>query len=190
MAGNAISYSQKKHFEEDAQGILKSSHLHNTQSICMFIVYTILPSATQTPQPYTWKTNKSTNTRMSHTVTVRPEHLSRTLRPIACYMVHRERRLSMPCGTGRTGMVAAWQGEVADCEPAKLPASGRRHRTASSTAEGEPAKLPASGIQRGTAGSAWPSAQTQQKGMMAPTTACGLPALLSGRQLARNMTRS
>jgi hypothetical protein len=84
----------------------------------------------------------------------------------------------------------ARQGKVADSEPAKLPASGRRHGTASSAAESEPAKLPASGIQRGTAGSSWPPARTQLTGMMAPTTACGLPAPLSGRQLARNMTRS
>lgn len=87
-------------------------------------------------------------------------------------------------------MVAAWQGKVADREPAKLPASERRRGTASSAAESEPAKLPASGIQRGTADSAWPPARTQLKGMTAPTTACGLPALLSGRQLERNATRS
>ena len=65
------------------------------------------------PQPYTWKINKSTNTRMSHTTTIRREHLSRTLRPIACYMVHRERerRLSKAYVPG-TGMVAAGQGKA------------------------------------------------------------------------------
>jgi hypothetical protein len=62
---------KKEHFEEDTQGILKSSHLHNIKSICMFVVYTILPSRTQIHKPYTWKINKSRNTHTSHTTALR-----------------------------------------------------------------------------------------------------------------------
>ena len=62
---------------------------------------------------------------------------------------------------------------------------GGARGSAAGAGDGKPARLQASGRRRGTAGCAWPPARTQPTGMMAPTTACGLPAPLSGRRLAR-----
>lgn len=48
---------------------------------------------------------------------------------------------------------------------------------------GKAAKGQASRKQLETAGFAWPPSETQSTSTVVPTTACGLPAPLSGRQL-------
>jgi hypothetical protein len=48
---------------------------------------------------------------------------------------------------------------------------------------GKAAKVQASRKQLETAGFVWPPSETQSTSTVVPTTACGLPAPLSGRQL-------